>query len=270
MTTKQAKVKCPECGAEYNTAKGLSTHRRYSHGVLGSGRTVIAARKKAQAAADPLQCPECGNISKTKALLGVHRSKVHGISGMSRAAITERQKKLAQKGEVAIDTNDPLQCQLCGFIAGNQGGLAIHRKASHSPLEEVPALPEPAQVEEIETSVDPLQCQLCDFRAQTPGGLAHHMTRRHNAKPNSKSHHKRREIEPTQAIQISTNNGSKNQVLHAAEESHVATDGIPEATLALALGRFQELCRSMAYEHDLPARMFTRRVAGLIYAATVR
>ena len=54
------------------------------------------------------------------------------------------------------------------------------------------------------------------------------------------------------------------------QESHFASDGIPEATLALALGRFQGLCASIATEFDLPPRSFAQRFAALIYSATVR
>lgn len=277
MTAKKeqpAKVKCPECGVEYPTAKGLSTHRRYAHGVAGVGKSTVLAREaklKAQLEANPFICPECGHVSKTKALLGVHRSNVHGIAGMSKATLYKRQKELAKVGRIEIDPNNSLQCQICGIIAANQGGLAIHRNAAHPPREEVLALPEAVPVEESKTSIDPLQCQLCDFKAQAPGGLAHHMTRRHNAKPSPKSHYKRRTLEPTQSLEISATNGSKNHVLHAAEEeSHVDRNGIPEATLAVALGRFQELCRSMAFELDLPPRSFAARVAGLVYAATIR
>jgi hypothetical protein len=57
---------------------------------------------------------------------------------------------------------------------------------------------------------------------------------------------------------------------HHREEKTVAASGIPEATLAVALGRFQELSRSMAYEFDLPPRLFTAQLATLIYRSTLR
>jgi len=67
--------------------------------------------------------------------------------------------------------------------------------------------------------------------------------------------------------EIASNGAGEN---HPNQEGHFAPDSIPEAALALALGRFQELCRSVAYELDLPARMFTERVAAFVYAAQVR
>jgi hypothetical protein len=47
-------------------------------------------------------------------------------------------------------------------------------------------------------------------------------------------------------------------------------DGISEITLAIALGRFQGLCASMAHEFNIPSKLFTSRLAALIYATQVR
>jgi hypothetical protein len=46
--------------------------------------------------------------------------------------------------------------------------------------------------------------------------------------------------------------------------------GIPEGALAVAFGRFQELCRSFAFEYDLPPKLFTTRLSQLISASAVR
>jgi hypothetical protein len=43
--------------------------------------------------------------------------------------------------------------------------------------------------------------------------------------------------------------------------------GIPETTLAVAYGRFTELCNSMANEFDLPPRTFAAQLATLIARA---
>lgn len=45
---------------------------------------------------------------------------------------------------------------------------------------------------------------------------------------------------------------------------------IPEGALAVAFGRFQELCRSFAFEYDLPPKLFTSRLTQLISASAVR
>lgn len=43
-----------------------------------------------------------------------------------------------------------------------------------------------------------------------------------------------------------------------------------EAALAVAYGRFQELCKGIAFEYDLPPRSFAARFAELIHAETLR
>jgi hypothetical protein len=40
-----------------------------------------------------------------------------------------------------------------------------------------------------------------------------------------------------------------------------------EAALAVAYGRFQELCKGVAFEYDLPSRSFTARFIEFIHAA---
>jgi hypothetical protein len=43
-----------------------------------------------------------------------------------------------------------------------------------------------------------------------------------------------------------------------------------EAALAVAFGRFKELCTSIAVEYDLPPRSFAARLAELIHAEALR
>jgi hypothetical protein len=43
-----------------------------------------------------------------------------------------------------------------------------------------------------------------------------------------------------------------------------------EAALAVAYGRFQELCKGIAFEYDLPPRSFTARFVELIRAEALR
>ena len=72
---------------------------------------------------------------------------------------------------------------------------------------------------------------------------------------------------PTKALALS--NGHARQIeAQAVVEGH--TDAVPDALVALTTGRLQELCRSIAYEHDLPPRLLTARVATLFYASSVR
>jgi uncharacterized C2H2 Zn-finger protein len=152
---------------------------------------------------------------------------------------------------------DSLQCDQCTFRAKTKQALVWHRIAEHQPHAN-------------------LKCPHCDFTAKWKGGLTLHVSKAHRldappaepAPTNGKRKYTRREIDqPAHAIIVSS---QANGLASHAQEGHPVTDGIPEGTLALALGRFQELCRSIAFEHDLPPRMFAARLAGLIYAATVR
>lgn len=43
-----------------------------------------------------------------------------------------------------------------------------------------------------------------------------------------------------------------------------------EAALAVAFGRFKELCASVAFEYDLPPRSFTSKFIELIHSETLR
>lgn len=71
-------------------------------------------------------------------------------------------------------------------------------------------------------------------------------------------------VKTAEATPLANHNGN-------ADSSHETAFGvIPQATLALALGRFQELSKSIAFEHDLPPRSFAAQLATLIYATQVR
>jgi hypothetical protein len=45
---------------------------------------------------------------------------------------------------------------------------------------------------------------------------------------------------------------------------------IDPTTVAVAFGRFTELCRSFAFEYDVPPRLLARRLAELIHAQALR
>lgn len=226
MTAKKqqpAKIKCPDCELEYNTNKGLSSHRRSAHGYVGTAVSTVWQRLRNTKASvipvdakNPLKCSACGFVAKNGASLTWHIKTNHAP--------------------------DPLQCPDCTFAAKTSQKLIWHRKQEHGYVGHKHHRPEQVLTEVVAVVLDPLQCQLCNFRAQAPGGLTHHMTRKHKGKTTPRiMQPKRREIEPTQTLEISAPASNHNRILHA-EESHASANGIPEATLALALGRFQELC----------------------------
>jgi hypothetical protein len=140
-----------------------------------------------------------------------------------------------------------------GVAGTSHSVLAMRKKREAQPPPATPPMPV-------------LNCPDCDFAAATTGGLLWHRRAKHNIIAAHRPKNMRRELEPgkTQTITIAaTHNGHK-------EDWQGHTDGIPEALIAVTSGRFQELCRSVAYEHDLPPRLFAARVAAFVYGTTLR
>jgi uncharacterized C2H2 Zn-finger protein len=234
------KVKCPDCDAEYPTNKGLSAHRRSAHGYVSMKPTALWQRnKKLKKAAKPVT-PAISTISTNE----LQCDQCDFVARTSSALVWHRIKQHTPR--------KALKCDQCDFVAKYPGGLKWHKHRLHA-------------------AADELKCDQCDFVAKWKGGLTHHKRAAHTetvpVELTRKSN--RREIDNSEK--------AKAIVIHAAattsnghQETHVAPDGIPEAVIAIGLGRFQELSRSLAFEHDLPPRMFAARLAGLIYATTVR
>lgn len=61
-----------------------------------------------------------------------------------------------------------------------------------------------------------------------------------------------------------------NGQIRSTETSESNNNDISEITLAIALGRFQQLCQGLAFEYGIPAKLFTARLAALVYATQVR
>jgi DNA-directed RNA polymerase subunit M/transcription elongation factor TFIIS len=206
-------------------------------------------------------CPECNEKFDAAQKMGYHRYHKHQVQGSAPSSLWARQQRTQDQSLIA--------CPDCDYRAKSKAGLTIHRKAEHGTVSNS------ATATAIRAS-NPLQCPQCEFVALTKIGLANHRTRTHGTTSKHqlrlqkvaerKAAKKGLPIEPSQTVTAVavTNNG------HHPEESHFATNGIPEGTLALALGRFQELCRSIATEHDLPPRSFASQLARLIYATTLR
>jgi uncharacterized C2H2 Zn-finger protein len=284
-TTK--KPTCPECGKKYNTAKGMASHRRSAHGVAGSSNsTRSAAAQKIRMEGPVFKCSECGEVFPNNMKLGLHRKAVHGIMGEAHSSRKARIKRDRYLANYKRNEQGSLICPECGTGWGAKG-IALHRLQSHGlnllqqqalfkqakssivPVAEIEAVP----VAEI---ADPLKCVQCDLVAKDERGMRTHASRSHQYS-NSKGALRKREERnkaidsPTQAITIAQTNGNIGNSIHA-EEAHSAAGGytIPDATLALALGRFQGLCASISTEFDLPPRMFATRLAELIYHSQVR
>jgi hypothetical protein len=123
----------------------------------------------------------------------------------------------------------------------------------------------------------------CEAEYDRPTGLGIHKLRAHGIKgssPSVLSLRKKRKAEaqtPKRKYTKRSSELAKTETFplpinghangHAPETSF---GSIPEATLALALGRVQGLCTSFATEFDLPSRSFTAQLAALLYATTVQ
>jgi ribosomal protein L37AE/L43A len=148
------------------------------------------------------------------------------------------------------------QCPKCDRMFVSRTGLGSHLRTHGINGTSKTSIAAKAK----KAATDRLQCPDCPRDFKNKMGLAIHRSAAHN--PQSNRRNKLANIPPT----ILVSNG------HHPEEAHREgyTDAIPDALIAVTSGRFIELCRSVAHEHDLPPRMFAARVAAFIYGTTVR
>jgi uncharacterized C2H2 Zn-finger protein len=206
------------------------------------------------------KCPECEQTFKTVQVMSMHRANVHGIKGTSKSSLqlrAQRQRESAALANHLDERGRDLRCDAddCTYIAKTWNGLGVHRATAHR----IAGATKTKQVH---------ACDHCEQSFQSANGLAKHQAKMHGVPGQSKSAIQRRhQKEHSLAITAQTVNNGRHE---AEEHRQAAADGIAPETLALALGRFQGLCTSMATEFDLPVRSFARRLAELIYHAQVR
>jgi uncharacterized C2H2 Zn-finger protein len=172
-------------------------------------------------------------------VLGRHRRFKHGVPGKSPGAIQRNKHK----------------CPECEATFVSPTGLGAHRNKAHG-IQGMARSTVQAREKKGRPPVLSLNCPHCEFVSKNKAGLTLHMNKSHRSEIV-------KTIEDRPAAIIATNG-------HHREETHAVANGIPEATLALALGRFQGFCSGMAYEFDLPPRMFAARLAELIYRSQIR
>lgn len=202
------------------------------------------------------KCPDCGARFKTVQMMTIHRRKAHGVLGQSQSSIAKRLLENPQP----VANPAPNQCRFCGFQAKTKAGHTLHVNTYHAVKSE-PLTGVAKRANSVERLKGSFQCSECDFVASWTGGLTLHMKKKHPER--SVAIERTTKAEVTRVVR--TNGKPK-------EEAHPVAGGyaIPDATLAVALGRFQGLCQSFAVEYDLPPRLFASRLAELIYHAQVR
>ena len=157
-------------------------------------------------------------------------------------------------------------------------GLAVHRRIVHGVVGTAPSTVRRHRNEKAKSgnrTTTPQtvarrklngshQCPVCPFVAKWTGGLTKHMAAAHpKVKPGRST-----KIERTAKAEIVRSNGQVHTE-EAAGQGH-SDGGISETVLAIALGRFQGLCREISTEFDLPPRLFASRLGELVYRSQVR
>jgi uncharacterized C2H2 Zn-finger protein len=295
LTTKKAKLKCPECGKLFANATGLGGHRSKVHGVEGNGKSTVALREKQGrdalttlppavpvVRAHEFRCPECHSLFANAKDLGLHRRNKHKVRGITAGSVYAQKKRVEYLANYQRDNDGKLICPECGE-GHSEAGITFHRKMVHKLNAEQQIklfAKKPVIVAKIETIAEvegPVKCPHCDFVANSKKGLLVHVGFKHEPSQTPNAIERRRQREkrnktieqPTQAIAIAETNGNLG---HRTEEAHPVASGytIPDATLAVALGRFQGLCASFSAEFNLPPRSFATRLAELIYHSQIR
>ena len=230
------------------------------------------------------KCPDCGKLYATDKLVAMHRARAHGYVGMSKSSIAGRALRAKKKAEaLKLPTATPILevqpetippaalsnsfvCPECNEPQKNKVELGKHRRFQHN-IRGTSKDALAARREKQIGATGGLPCPHCEFIAVNKAGYSLHVNKWHRDEDKGASL-ERTAQQPTRALSTSRAIGNGNG--HAIEQRQVDPDAIPEATLALALGRFQGLCTSMATEFDLPPRRFARELSRLVYATQVR
>jgi len=183
------------------------------------------------------KCPECSSTFATVQVLAMHRKNKHGIEGTSASTAYLNKQRAKKAAEAAAQSSSQVVDSPLAPVFGK------HR------------------------------CDQCSFETTTAHGLRVHVSTRHRVKKLDAQQQQDQTTGGTSIERIEAAAPIKRAYTRRAVREENGTnysDGISEATLALALGRFQGFCASMAQEFDLPPRRFTARLVELIYAAQVR
>jgi uncharacterized C2H2 Zn-finger protein len=115
-----------------------------------------------------------------------------------------------------------------------------------------------------------LKCPECEKEYRLPTSLGVHRRHAHGIEgtsAGSAGYRKAMKRKYEKRSELATITPSKNAIQkngHHAEAIERYPSGITETAVAVAFGRFQELCASVSFEFDVPPRSVARQLGALI------
>jgi uncharacterized C2H2 Zn-finger protein len=242
LTTKKAKLKCPDCTETFTSTSMLGVHRRNVHKVLGMSPAAVSARlRKEQKIAHIKRdakgnfiCPECSYVAVGLQSFAQHRTKVHGKSAYEPIELTA--------------LPEPVPVELAETTVAS---LIQH--------------PHP---------LDRIQCAMCEATFRLKDTYNKHLKRIHSTTYAELK--KQGKTTPRTYTKRSTQLVSQAEAIPVASNGHVqetearSDAAHPDYITAIAFGRFTEFCSRLADEFDLSKRDLTQRLVGAILQSQVR
>jgi hypothetical protein len=223
-------------------------------------------------------CSRCKREFPNNKELGKHRWLIHHIPGKSNSAKARAIARAAKEGA------DPdLTCTLCTPAQAFRTPLELgkHKRFKHG-IQGTSHSAARSRAITREGHVNEPQSVTCDLCGRGPfnsfKGLVFHRRLKHGistprqnalATLTPERNDKHGNPQTTNRGTLTTNQPEVEHHLNGSSQ-HQGQYEIPEATLAVAFGRFTELCRTIAVEYDLPPRLFAHRLSELIHSAQVR
>lgn len=218
----------------------------------------------------PFKCPKCPRTFQKMTGLGSHLRSEHNVIGKSKSAVEFRAKRIARgKPGHYIETHNCPKCKekFTGKYAAQE--LGRHLRNVHK------VLGKQAKRKLLGIGAGTLPCPKCEYMAKNKAGLSIHLSAQHGVVGKYHARHELRK--QRKGIKANAPNSTALTTIQDSEDHRHAnaiqqTNGyhIDPATIAVAFGRFQELCRALAVEFDVPPRMFARELSDVIHAATLR
>lgn len=199
------------------------------------------------------------------------------------------------------------QCPACAFTSLTTKGMGSHIRANHPKIPSdraslyalrivpsvvtpvAPSPPPPAAPAKNSYTSHPgsYPCPECDRVFKYPTALGNHR-RSHGVKGESKTatYSRKKELESTtqlvspngkgqhhgatSAIERRSNEAAIEREAAARAEEERIRQACPDEIVVFAAGRITELCRSVAYEHDISPKLLAIRVAGHLHNQALR